>query len=214
MSYELAVWEGDVPCDDKAAGEEFEGLYERYFVESPRRAHGVIRAYVEELVERWPEGEGSPWVTTPLIDSASGPIVYFSMVYSRADEVSEGAAQLAAEYGLVCFDANRSTLRGAVEGLTITTQNGRAALPALWFPFVLNELRQTGGFIAVNQSNTSAKARNDNGTLTLEYHEKEQRFQTKDVPLDQIADALSQLASGQRQFIARHTWRRLTPEEP
>ncbi|WP_198676136.1 hypothetical protein [Kribbella monticola] len=214
MSYELAVWEGDVPFDDKAAAEEFERLYERYFVESPRRAHPVIRGYVEELVERWPEGEGGPWVSAPLIDSASGPIVYFSMVYGRADEVSEGAAQLAAEYGLVCFDANRSTLRGAIEGLTITTPSGRAALPALWFPFVLSELRQPGGFIAVNQSNTSAKARNDDGTLTLEYHEKKQRFQAEDVPLDQIADALSQWASGQRQFIARHTWHRLTPEEP
>jgi hypothetical protein len=213
VSYDLAVWEGGVPSDDKAAAREFEELYERYFVESPRRAHGAIRAYVEELLEKWPEGEDGPWSTTPLIDNASGPIVYFSMVYSRAEEVSEGAAELAAEHGLVCFDANRGTLRGTVDGLTITTQNGRVALPALWFPFVLNELRQANGFITVGQGQSYAQARNNDGTLILEYLEQEEHFQASDVPLDQIADALSQWASGQRHFISRHTWRRLTPEE-
>jgi hypothetical protein len=208
VSYDLAVWKGDVPGDDKGAAEEFEHLYERYFVESPRRAHPAIRAYVEALVERWPE-DGGPWSTSPLIDSASGPIAYFSMVYSRAGEVSEGAAQLAAEHGLVCFDANRSALRGAQEGLTVTTPNGRAALPALWFPFVLNELRQPNGFVSVGQRNSEARARNDDGMLVLEYREAGEHFQATGVPMDQIADALSQWAAGQRRFIALHTWQRL-----
>jgi hypothetical protein len=135
------------------------------------------------------------------------------MVYSRADEVSEGAAELAAEHGLVCFDANRGTLRGTVDGLTITTPNGRAALPALWFPFVLNELRQPDGFVTVGQTQSYAQARNNDGTLVLEYRDQEKHFQAVDVPLDQIADALSEWASGRRHFVSRHTWRHLTPEE-
>ncbi|MEU0095101.1 hypothetical protein [Kribbella sp. NPDC006257] len=208
MSYDLAVWEGDLPRDDKAAAGEFEELYERYFVESPRRAHPAIRAYVEALVEKWPE-DGGPWSTSPLIDSASGPIVYFSMVYSRAGEVSEGAAQLAAEHGLVCFDANRSALRGTHEGLTVTTQYGPVAMPALWFPFVLNELRQSDGFIVVGQGHSYAQARNDGGTLVLEYREAGEHFRTTGVPMDQIADALSQWAAGQHRFIALHAWQRL-----
>jgi hypothetical protein len=214
VSYDLAVWEGDVPQDDKAAAQVFEELYERYFTESPRRPHAQIRAYVEELVEKWPENEeDGPWSTEPLIDNASGPIVYFSMVYSRADEVSEAATQIAADHGLVCFDANRNVLRGTQDSLTITTQNGRVALPALWFPFVLNELRQPDGFVVVGQHHSYAQARNDNGTLVLEYRDADKHFQATEVPLDQIADALSQWAAGQRQFIAKHTWHRLQLED-
>ena len=209
MSYDLAVWEGDVPSDDKAAAQEFEQLYERYFVESPRRAHPAIRAYVEELTEKWPEDENGPWSAGPLIDDASGPIVYFAMVYSRADEVSEGAAQLAAEHGLVCFDANQGALRGVQDGLTVTTHHGPVRMPALWFPFVLNELRQADGFIVVGQGQSYAQARNNDGTLVLEYREADKHFQATDVPMDQIADALSQWAAGQRKFVSQHSWQRL-----
>jgi hypothetical protein len=211
VSYDVAVWEGDVPRDDRAAAEEFERLYERYFVESPRRAHPAIGAYVEALVEKWPEDEDGPWSAGPLIDNASGPIVYLSMVYSQAGEVSEGAAQLAAEHGLVCFDANRSALRGTQEGLTITTQNGRVAPPALWFAFVLKELHQPDGFIIVDdgRGGSYAQARNNDGTLVLEYREAGKRFRATDVPMDQIADALSEWAAGQRKFISQHSWQRL-----
>jgi hypothetical protein len=197
VKYDLAVWEGDVPADDKAAGQEFEELYERYFVAAPRRAHPAIRAYLEELGERWPEGEDGPWAG-PLSESASGPIAYFSMAYSRADEVSEGAARLAAEHGLVCFDANQGALRGTQEGLTVTTQHGPVPMPALWFPFVLNELRLADGYIVVRQGQSYARARNDEGTLVLEYREAGKHLQTREVPMDQIADALSQWAAGNR----------------
>jgi len=206
VSYDLAVWEGDVPRSDKVAAREFEELYERYFTESPRRPHAAIRAYVEALAEKWPEDDAGAWSSGPLIDNASGPIVYLSMVYSRADEVSEAAAQLAADHDLVCFDANRNVLRRTQDGLTITTPNGRVALPALWFPFVLNELRQPDGFIVVGQHHSYAQARNDSGTLVLEYRDAGKHFRATDVPLDQIADALSQWAAGQRHFIAKHSW--------
>ena len=209
MSYDVAVWEGDVPRDDRAAAEEFEELYERYFVESPRRAHPAIRAYVEALVEKWPEDEDGPWSAGPLIDEASGPIVYFAMVYHRAGEVSEGAARLAAEHGLVCFDANQGVLRGNGEALAVITQQGKVSMPAMWFPFLLNELRRPDGFVTVGTGDTYAQTRNNDGTLVLEYREADKHFQAKNVPMDQIADALSEWAQGRRKFISQHSWQRL-----
>jgi hypothetical protein len=50
---------------------------------------------------------GSP----PVIDEASGPIVYLLMSYGMAEEVSEYAASLAREHGLICFDPQGETLR-------------------------------------------------------------------------------------------------------
>lgn len=113
MSYDLAVWDGELPRGDEA-GAVFDELYERYLDSedviaelSPR-----IAAYVEALVARYPDdAAGSPWASPPVIDEASGPIVYLLMSYSRAEEVSEYAAALAREHGLVCFDPQGETLR-------------------------------------------------------------------------------------------------------
>ena len=114
MSYDLAVWDGEQPSDEEASAV-FDELYDRYFDSedviaepSPR-----IEAYVEALVERYPDDVvGGPWASPPVIDEASGPIVYLLMSYSRAEEVSEYAAALAREHGLVCYDPQGETLRG------------------------------------------------------------------------------------------------------
>ncbi|MBA2811494.1 hypothetical protein E0500_030195 [Streptomyces sp. KM273126] len=114
MSYDLAVWDGERPLDADEAGSVFDELYERYLDSedatvspSPR-----IEAYVEALVEHYPDDDHeSPWASPPVIDEASGPIVYLLMSYSRAEEVSEYAAALAREYGLICFDPQREALR-------------------------------------------------------------------------------------------------------
>ena len=112
MSYDLAVWDGELPRGDEA-GAVFDELYERYLDSdeiaelSPR-----ISAYVEALVERYPDdAAGSPWVSPPVMGEASGPIVYLLMSYRRAEEVSEYAAALAREHGLVCYDPQGETLR-------------------------------------------------------------------------------------------------------
>ncbi|MFJ9576209.1 hypothetical protein ACIRQF_07460 [Streptomyces sp. NPDC101191] len=51
MSYDLAVWEGDRPADDKPAGRVFDDLYDRYIdsevEESPSER---IAAYVAALL--------------------------------------------------------------------------------------------------------------------------------------------------------------------
>ncbi|MCX4806382.1 hypothetical protein ACFWWM_08530 [Streptomyces sp. NPDC058682] len=85
MSYGLAVWDGDRPRDDHQAGSTHDELYERYL----------------EAV----------WASPPVIDEASGPIVYLLMSYGKAEEVSEYAAALAREHGLVCFDPQGERLR-------------------------------------------------------------------------------------------------------
>lgn len=122
MSYDLAVWEGDNPADDGEAGLIYEQLYRKYIDENyPTPPTPRVRAYVDALLERWvdltedEDGELSPWSDGPLIDNASGPFIYFGMVYSRSDEVSAEAARMAAERDLVCYDPQFERLRPDAE---------------------------------------------------------------------------------------------------
>ncbi|MFB9415932.1 hypothetical protein [Dactylosporangium matsuzakiense] len=117
MSYDLAVWEGDRP-DESDAAQVFRTLYERYFDGAGSPPTQAIRAYVESLLDRWYElgdprdvDDTSPWSDGPLMNNASGPIMYFAMRYSMADEISAACAQMAAERGLVCFDVQWNQLR-------------------------------------------------------------------------------------------------------
>ncbi|WP_381564440.1 hypothetical protein [Streptomyces eurythermus] len=117
MSYDLAVWEGERPADDKIARRVFSDLYDRYLddqVEEPPSAG--ITAYVDVLLERWcditEDQDGtSPWSVGPLIDGASGPLIYFGMGWGKAEEASAYAAGLADSMGLVCFDVQQDRLR-------------------------------------------------------------------------------------------------------
>jgi hypothetical protein len=117
VSYDLAVWEGDRPADDAAAREQFLRLYDRYIRSGgPRPPTLSIATYVHALLDRYPEmdseaGDDSPWVDAPLIGDASGPFLYFGMVYSQCDETSEWASQLAVKHGLVCYDPQLGKLR-------------------------------------------------------------------------------------------------------
>ncbi|OQR65308.1 hypothetical protein B6E66_04185 [Streptomyces maremycinicus] len=120
MSYDLAVWEGERPADDRAAGRVCAGLYERYLdgddgeLEEPPSER--IAAYVAALLKRWcditeDEEETSPWSRGPLIGNARGPVIYFGMSWSMAEEASAYAADLANSMGLVCFDVQQNGLR-------------------------------------------------------------------------------------------------------
>ncbi|MEU2455949.1 hypothetical protein ABZ605_38405 [Streptomyces sp. NPDC012765] len=113
MSYDLAVWEGDRPADDKSAGRTFRDLYERYLDDELEVAPSErITAYVDALLERWPDGEEtSPWSVGPLIAAASGPVIYFGMAWSRAEEASSYAAAVADSMGLICFDVQEDEIR-------------------------------------------------------------------------------------------------------
>ncbi|MEU6215767.1 hypothetical protein ABZ891_38475 [Streptomyces sp. NPDC047023] len=117
MSYDLAVWEGKRPVDDKTAGQIFSDLYDRYIdSESEEPPSERIAAYVAVLLERWcdlteDDEDTSPWSTGPLINEASGPLIYFAMRFSMAEEASAYAAAVAESMGLVCFDVQQDRLR-------------------------------------------------------------------------------------------------------
>jgi hypothetical protein len=55
MSYDLAVWEGDQPSDDETAGKQFESLMDRMESNELGDPTPRIRAYVEALLDRWPD---------------------------------------------------------------------------------------------------------------------------------------------------------------
>jgi hypothetical protein len=115
MSYDLAVWDGDRPATDEAALAAYLDLYDRYIdVEELAPPRPSIQRYVAALLERWPDleiEERSPWSTGSLMGNASGPIIYFAMVYSQAREASAWAAEVADSHGLVCFDPQQRRLR-------------------------------------------------------------------------------------------------------
>ncbi|MEH0985382.1 hypothetical protein [Micromonospora sp. CPCC 205556] len=116
MSYDLAVWEGDLPADDGAAGVVYDQLYAAYMEGEELPPTPRICAYVLALLERWvdmpyDEPDVSPWSAGPLTDEASGPFVYFTMRYSKCEEVSAEAARMAADHGLVCYDPQWERLR-------------------------------------------------------------------------------------------------------
>ena len=116
MSYDLAVWEGDRPADDAAARQEYRKLYDRYIGSRDLQPPTLrIAAYLGALLDRSPEDdcrtEDSPRAGGPLIRCASGPFLYFPIVYSQCSHVSAWSARTAQEHGLVCFDTQIDQLR-------------------------------------------------------------------------------------------------------
>ncbi|ORT57162.1 hypothetical protein [Streptomyces sp. CB03238] len=116
MTYDLAVWEGERPADDLTAGEVFTDFSNRYIDgEHDDPPTERIAIYVAALLERWcditeDEEDASP-STGPLIDEASGPLIYFAMRWSMREEASAYAVDLADSMGLVCFDMQLDRLR-------------------------------------------------------------------------------------------------------
>ncbi|WP_306414785.1 MULTISPECIES: hypothetical protein [unclassified Streptomyces] len=97
------------------AGSMYDECYERYLESNDGVVPPAPRivAYVDALVARYPDdaARNVVWASAPVIDEASGPIVYLLMSYGKAEEVSEYAAALAREHGLVCFDPQGGCLR-------------------------------------------------------------------------------------------------------
>jgi hypothetical protein len=130
VSYDLAVWEGAPPADNGAALATYRELLARWqdagVVEAiharmrgeatPYDPTPAIANYVDGLLQRWPDigalevEEVSRWADAPLISNATGPLIYFAMVYSKADEAVAFAAELAAQHGLNCFDPQSERL--------------------------------------------------------------------------------------------------------
>lgn len=119
MTYDLAVWEGDLPADNAAASTECGRLSGKYLDVDYFPPTAKIKAFVADLNARWPDLDDlhqddvdeSPWADSPLIGNAVGPFLYFAMMYSKAEDVAVYAAERAKAHGLVCFDINQDRLR-------------------------------------------------------------------------------------------------------
>ena len=117
MSYDLAVWEGSDPSSDAEASSIFERLMSE-FQDAPGEAippTARIADYVSSLLSRWPDiaddnVDDSPWADGPLINNATGPILYFTMRLGRADEVVDHVSRTAANHGLICYDPQAKML--------------------------------------------------------------------------------------------------------
>lgn len=215
MSYDFAIWEGDVPTGPHAATATYQELIARYdaddaLVEPTAR----IQAYAEALAAQFPdeESEESPWSAGSPVGAGTGPFLYICVGYSYADQVGPVAERLAAEHGLVFF--NPQTTPGNPGRVTITTGVGSAALPESWPRFLSHVLREVDDYVIVDsgEDHLFAQARNDDGTFTLEYRDgsPQKHYQVQGVDLGDVSGALSQWSEGRRDFIPTHTWHRLT----
>ena len=110
MSYDLAGWEGERPAGGAAAERVLDDLCKRYIGDAgdhPPTEH--IPAYAAALIERWgdttnEDEDAVPWSAGPLIGEGRGPLLYFSLRWSMADEISAQAAEAARSMGAACFD--------------------------------------------------------------------------------------------------------------
>jgi hypothetical protein len=115
VSYDLAVWVEPEPTTGASGEATFEYLFRRYFEEDwPTEPVDPVAAFVEALLTRWPEDtEDNPYSSGI---SASGPIAYITLSYSRANEVRLYTTELAARFGLVCFDPQTGQMHPADGG--------------------------------------------------------------------------------------------------
>jgi len=115
VTYNIAVWEADRPATNAAADQAFWELLDQMHSRSEPPTE-KIRAYVESLLDLWPDitderGDDSPWADGPLMNNANGNAIYFSLVFSMAEEASGVVGQLAQQHGLVCYDPQEGALR-------------------------------------------------------------------------------------------------------
>ena len=117
MSYDVAVWIGNLPADNAAALETFKRRWKRY-ENTPEPTHPQIAAFLDDLLERYPDLDGvpeselesSPWAEGHMIGNARGRFFYFAMTYPGARKALQFVAETAAAHNLVCFDPQSSEL--------------------------------------------------------------------------------------------------------
>jgi hypothetical protein len=117
VSYDIAVWEGDRPANDKAALVAYNEMWARY-ENGDEPASGRILNFIAELTARYPdlddlpndEVDDSPWASGSLREDVIGPFVYFTLVPSKVDEMVPFIVEAARRHELVCFDPQQAKL--------------------------------------------------------------------------------------------------------
>jgi hypothetical protein len=113
VSVDLVVWEGPAPASDADAVATLEHLSERFLGTRRTPPNEAITDYVVTLLRRYPDladedhepNVDVPWGSGPLLNNASGPIVYIDMKLNNAfHEGWRYCVELASARGLVAFD--------------------------------------------------------------------------------------------------------------
>ena len=121
MGYQLAVWEGPRPADDETGVQRFQAMAQQYLVGEPTEPTLAIRTFLGALTTIWtddpqdPRWARSPWKSSSLLESASGPIVFLDLTLRAELIVSSVIASIAEDHGLVTFDLMVGMLRPVSE---------------------------------------------------------------------------------------------------
>ena len=231
MSYDLAVWEGERPANDFVAAIELKRLYQRYLGEASDRQDPTPRivAFAAALLARYPDldpdagdDDMSPWSTAPLIDEASGPLMYFPMLWSRSEQVSAVAAQIAAEHELNCYDPQWHQLRtepNEAWQFELTSERGRPFRDpdAATIRKVLVRLSRANYFAVLSRADgwyvqvgVGEPAGTRPGTYGLERRDgsAEQHFRTELTDIEEVVRAFVGFAENDATFVRRFVWRK------
>jgi hypothetical protein len=131
MSFELGVWREDGPVTAEGAGDK----YERVAEQNPPDGEPdpQVAAFHQEITSRFPdlddlpdEDDSSPWMDY-LDLSADG--LFMKIAFSRVGEMAPYVIELAAKYGLVCYDPQEDVVHNPPT-LTRVTGTGTGHGPA------------------------------------------------------------------------------------
>ena len=117
MGYQLVIWEGEKPETDAAASDRCRELMDRYYVGEGFEPTPAIRQFVAALTEVWTDDpidrawDESPWKFPPIIDDASGPLLFLNMRFGIGEKAAFLIAEMAQERGLVTFDTYVEVMR-------------------------------------------------------------------------------------------------------
>ncbi len=135
MLYEFVVWHGSPPLSDAHAGSEHKR--HRAGASSAAEPTDSIREFVSRLTAIHPDrvvtdarsgsaGSDSPWIDSPLIKQARGPVAVIRVDEARADDVRPLLIDAAADRGLVVYDPQRRTM---VPSASVIKRSVRFQLP-------------------------------------------------------------------------------------
>jgi hypothetical protein len=119
MSYDLAVWVGDVPESDVASLAEYtrrmDALEAAIEGDAEAEAHPRLLTFADALLARYPDldddnEDATPWADAPLKNNIVGDLFYFAMAPSHADAAIPFIVETASSHGLVCFDPQTESL--------------------------------------------------------------------------------------------------------
>ncbi|MER7502241.1 hypothetical protein AB0L05_13620 [Nonomuraea pusilla] len=195
MSVELMVWDEPVPISRDQARAAY------LAVKKTEPAHGPVPEVAKEL-----PGEVTVYPGHVLV----------TMDLDTMDEMSARVYAVAREHGLVCYDPQRDLVHnvgplGAYEGMQLHTGDGMIVHdPDLGLVHdVLATMSPQNPFVAlvVFGRHFMQVSPDGGGGYELEYKESELSA-TAVRELEEVRRAFHEYATGDRSFLARHSWRR------